>query len=291
LFRVGEHLCARLPLEPGDVERTRRWLAAEADAARELFGRTRFATPEPVAIGQPGHGYPLPWSVQTWVPGTVATQADPGQSVDFAGDLAEFVGGLRAIPTRGRTFAGSGRGGVLASQDTWMATCFSRSVGLLDVRRLERMWSRLRETPRGPDADVMAHGDLIPGNVLVHNGRLVGVIDVGGFGAADPALDLVAAWHLLESGPRQRIRDALGCTDEEWRRGQGWAFAQAMGLVWYYATSNPTMAELGRRSLDRLVADAEFADTEFADTELADTELADNVSTARVDPGGISRRS
>jgi Phosphotransferase enzyme family len=34
----------------------------------------------------------------------------------------------------------------------------------------------------------MTHGDLIPGNVLVSNGRLSGIIDVGGLGPADPAL-------------------------------------------------------------------------------------------------------
>jgi aminoglycoside phosphotransferase (APT) family kinase protein len=255
LFRIGDQLTARFPLQPGEFAATLRWLEAEAEAGEELFGRTRFPTPEPVALGQPGHGYPLPWSVQTWVPGTVATEADPGRSVDFAHDLAEFVAGVRAIATRGRGFAGSGRGGVLSSQDEWMTTCFSRSHGLLDVSRLERMWSMFRALPRGGDPDVMSHGDLVPGNVLVHDGRLAGVIDVGGFGAADPALDLNAAWHLLEAGPRQVFRDALSCDDQEWRRGKAWAFAQAMGLVWYYATTNPTMSAIGRRTLDRLVED------------------------------------
>jgi hypothetical protein len=47
----------------------------------------------------------------------------------------------------------------------------------------------------------------------------------------------------------------VGCSDEEWRRGTAWAFAQAMGLVWYYTTTNPTMADIGRRTLDRLVDD------------------------------------
>ena len=61
---------ARFPLQPGDVDATRQWLSAEAAAARELPGRTRFPTPEPVALGEPGPGYPLPWSVQTWLPGS-----------------------------------------------------------------------------------------------------------------------------------------------------------------------------------------------------------------------------
>jgi aminoglycoside phosphotransferase (APT) family kinase protein len=79
------------------------------------------------------------------------------------------------------------------------------------------------------------------------------VSDGGGFGPADPALDLVGAWHLLEAGPRQVFRDQLGTDDLAWERGRAWAFEQAMGLVWYYATSNPTMSALGRRTLQRLV--------------------------------------
>ena len=87
----------------------------------------------------------------------------------------------------------------------------------------------------------MTHGDLIPGNVLVSHGRLAGVIDVGGLGPADPALDLVGAWHLLEPGPRQALRADLGSDDLEWARGRAWAFEQAMGAVWYYTGSNPAM--------------------------------------------------
>ncbi|WP_448460126.1 phosphotransferase [Mycobacterium syngnathidarum] len=44
----------------------------------------------------------------------------------------------------------------------------------------------------------MNRGDLLAGNLLVHHGRLTGVLDVGGLAPADPALDLVSAWHCLE---------------------------------------------------------------------------------------------
>jgi len=47
-----------------------------------------FPTPEPVAIGEPGARCSLPWSVQTWLPGVVATDEDPGESAAFAHDLA-----------------------------------------------------------------------------------------------------------------------------------------------------------------------------------------------------------
>jgi len=255
LFRIGAEFLARFLLEPGDVESTRQWLRSEAQAARELLGRTRFRTPEPVALGEPGAGYPLPWSVQTWLPGTVATDRDPGESVAFAHDLAEFIHGVRAIGTGGRAFSGKGRGGDLRSHDSWMETCFERSGQLLDVPQLRRTWAIMRVLPRSAP-DVMTHGDLIPGNVLVAEGRLAGVIDVGGMGPADPALDLVAAWHLLEAGPREVFRDDLNCDDLEWERGKAWAFEQSMGAVWYYVRSNPAMSLMGQRTLHRIMAEA-----------------------------------
>ena len=184
----------------------------------------------------------------------MATDTDPGGSPEFAHDLAEFILGVRGIDLRGRAFAGSGRGGDLRRHDAWVETCFQRSEGLLDVARARRLWREFRDLPRTAP-DVMTHGDLIPGNVLAAQGRLTGVIDVGGLGPADPALDLVGAWHLLESGPRQALRADLGCGDVEWERGKAWAFEQAMGAVWYYTQSNPAMSRMGYRTLGRIMAD------------------------------------
>ena len=45
IFRIGTQLAARFPLEPDDVGPVRKRLESEAGAARELAGRTRFATP------------------------------------------------------------------------------------------------------------------------------------------------------------------------------------------------------------------------------------------------------
>jgi aminoglycoside phosphotransferase (APT) family kinase protein len=257
IFRIGDGLAARFPLQLADARETRRSLEKEAEAARELTGRTRFPTPVPVALGEPGRGYPLAWSVQTWIPGDVATPDEPAGSMAFARDLAEFIRSVRAIDTRGRRFRGAGRGGELKAHDAWMEICFERSakLPLLDVALLRRMWAELRQLPRGRAEDAMTHGDLIPGNVLVAQGRLAGVLDVGGFGPADPALDLVGAWHLLEAEPRRRLREDLGCDDLEWRRGRAWAFQQAMGAVWYYRETNPAMCRMGEVTLERLIAD------------------------------------
>jgi aminoglycoside phosphotransferase (APT) family kinase protein len=105
----------------------------------------------------------------------------------------------------------------------------------------------------------MAHGDLHPANLLVSGSgagtRLAGVVDAGGFGPADPALDLIVPWTLFEAPTRDRMRAALGADDVEWARGAAWAFVQAMGLVWYYVETNPGMSALGRRILERIMSD------------------------------------
>ncbi len=250
IFRLGNELVARLPLradEPADVAAA---LSREAAAAAELAGATPWPTPRVLAIGEPGRGYPLPWSVQTWLDGTVAWERTLTE--DFAADLAGFVRGLRAVPTRGRVFTGPGRGGHLTSHDDWRAQCLRRSTGLLDVGRLRSLWGRLRTLPR-ETPDVMSHADLIPGNVLLgDDGRLAGVLDVGGFGPADPALDLIPAWTMLDAGPRRRFRAELEASDLDWERSRAWALVQALGLVWYYRTTNPRMHALGLRILDRL---------------------------------------
>lgn len=257
IFRLGDRLALRFPLSGDDPVQLARQLEIESVAAEKLIDSTSFLTPRPVAIGQPGAGYRLPWSVQTWLPGVVATDRDPADSDSFARDLAEFIGDVRAIPTDGQIFTGTGRGGALSGHTAWMSTCFERSEKLLDVPRLRDMWDRMCGLPRGAEVDVMSHCDLIPGNVLVSDDRrLVGVLDVGGLAPADPALDLVGAWHLLNTGPREVFRDILAPSEPQWQRGQAWAFQQAMGLVWYYAQSNPAMSRIGRRTLDRLLADA-----------------------------------
>lgn len=254
IFRIGHDLAARFPLLGHDPVQARASLAAEIEVARDLADAASVPTPETVAIGEPGADYPLQWSVQTWLSGHDATIEDPAGSNAFAPDLAELIAGMRAHDTGGRRFDGVGRGGHLPDHDEWLETCFRRSEDLLDVPLLRGIWAELQTLPE-VDRDAMCHRDLIPPNLLVENGRLVGVLDGGGFGPADPALDLVAAWHLLDETRRGTLRSELGSDDVQWQRGMAWAFQQAMGLVWYYLDSNPAMSRWGKRTLDRIVDD------------------------------------
>jgi aminoglycoside phosphotransferase (APT) family kinase protein len=260
IFRIGTARTARFPLRDSDPGMVATELRREASAMLELLAACPFPAPIPIAVGRPGHHYPLPWSVQSWLPGEIATPRGCARAEGFAKDVADLVGALRSAPTRGRRFAGSGRGGHLPDSDRWMEKCFRESGNLLDVPPLRAWWARFRALP-SPQTDVMTHGDLIPANLLVRDGRLSGVLDTGGFSPADPALDLVAAWHLFDVDARSAFRDLLGVGLTEWQRGAAWAFQQAMGLVWYYHSSNPGMAQLGRSTLTRIVNDAQLSST------------------------------
>jgi aminoglycoside phosphotransferase (APT) family kinase protein len=254
IFRIGARHAARFPLRMIDPAECTRLLEAEAKASAEFNESCPFPSPKPVGIGRQSSDYPLPWLVQTWIEGQVATPIGLRNSSVFALDLVRLITALRTADLNGRTFDGRGRGGDLTDHDVWMEVCFSKSEHLLDVERLRRMWGNFRELP-SPKREAMSHKDLIPVNLLVHGEHLVGVLDTGGFAPADPSLDLVAGWHLLDRDTRAIFRDALQIDDLEWRRGAAWAFQQAMGLVWYYKDTNPIMAELGRCTISRLIKD------------------------------------
>lgn len=253
IFRIGEGFAARFPLRPDDSVSTRQALEEEALASAEFMRCSPFPAPVPIAIGRPGLEYPLPWSVQTWLPGTVAIDADSSASAEFARDLASLVTALRQADTGGRKFSGVGRGGDLRDHDEWVETCIRKSATMFDAHRLEELWDYFRALPR-TSPDVMTHGDLIPPNILIDRGRLVGVLDCGGFGPADPALDVIAAWHLLDDSPRTIFRAELHCDELEWERSKAWAFQQALGAVWYYVDSNSAMHAMGHLTLSRIIA-------------------------------------
>lgn len=254
LFRVGERLVARFPFAAASEAE----LHAEAEALAEFARASPFPASEPVGVGAPTEQHPSAWSVQTWVPGEPATPDGQSDSDAAADDLVTLIGALRKVDMRGRTFDGRGRGGDLRDHEEWMALCFRRSAHLLDADRAARLWARLRELPRA-EADAMCHRDLIPPNLLVVAGRLAGVLDAGAFGPADPALDLVGAWHLCDGVRRERVRHGLRVDDAEWLRGAAWALQQAMGLGWYYERSNPAMSALGVSTMRRLLSDPELA--------------------------------
>jgi aminoglycoside phosphotransferase (APT) family kinase protein len=258
IFRVGCDAAARFPLRVADPRQLEAELERDSKAMVEFAEWCPFPTPEPLGIGRPGRSFPLPWSMQTWIEGEVTTPAGISASPTFSNDVAFLIESLRNADMSGRTFTGTGRGGRISDHDDWVQTCFRNSGTLLDVEKLRSIWERLRELPP-TFSEAMSHKDLIPANIVVREERIIGVLDAGDFGPADPALDLVAVWHHLDEERRDLVRNRLSTTRGEWLRGAAWAFQQAIGLVWYYRLTNPRMSELGRSTLQRLVDDSEIS--------------------------------
>jgi aminoglycoside phosphotransferase (APT) family kinase protein len=257
IYRVGDTAAARFPLQGTDTIAVEAWLRREATATIEFAGYCPFPTPRPLGFGRPGWSYPLPWSMQTWLDGVVATPTGLEASESFANDIATLLESLRGADTRGRVFDGEGRGGVIGDQDAWMQSCFAHSGELLDVPVLRSIWHGLRDLAPARTL-AMSHKDLTPPNILIQGESILGILDAGGFGPADPALDLISTWHLLDHDRRESVRTRLHVDSHEWLRGAAWAFAQAMGVVWYYDRTNPAMAAFGRTTLRRLIDDPEI---------------------------------
>jgi aminoglycoside phosphotransferase (APT) family kinase protein len=249
LFRLGADVVLRFPLQPGPHVRDE--LVAEQRHARMVAAHVPLAVPEPLAIGEPGPGYPGAWAAYRWIDGKTAGRLDDPHR--FARDLAAFVRALHGIDTGGHPRPANGRGGRLRDDDEWVRHCFAVSRDLTDVDRLARIWEGCLALPPGDEPGVWVHADLMPGNLLVRGGRLAAVIDLGAVRIGDPAVDLMPAWNLLPPAARTTYRRELGADDAEWERGRGWALVQAIGSLHYYVETNPVMSATARRTLDALL--------------------------------------
>ncbi|MFI7577539.1 aminoglycoside phosphotransferase family protein [Micromonospora sp. NPDC049497] len=253
LFRLGDDVVLRFPLQPGDPERHAD-LVREQENARRLAPLLPLPVPEPLALGEPGPGYPGPWTAYRWIPGETAGDARVRDVVEFADDLAGFVRALHATDAAGLRWNGRGRGGPLVGMDGYVAEWLPASAHLTDTVALARIWAECRDAPAHDGPDVWLHADLMPGNLLVRDGRLAAVIDLGAVGVGDPAVDLMPAWNLLPPEGRDRYRAALDVDDATWARGRGWALAQAIGCLVYYVDTNPVMSATARHTLDAILA-------------------------------------
>jgi aminoglycoside phosphotransferase (APT) family kinase protein len=220
IYRLGDELSVRIPRRKGpDVEEDIefRWLPV-------LAPHLTVAIPKPVARGRPGAGYPWFWSVHTWLEGHLPTEPLPVE------DVAALVSALQRIDTAAAPEPDYGRGRPLSHRDPYVRDALERvaAPGALEL------WERAVGAPEWKEARVWVHADLDRRNVLVHDGRLTGVLDWGGLGVGDPALDVMVAWKLVAREERDRFRELLDVDDATWLRAQGWAVSQALIALGYY---------------------------------------------------------
>jgi aminoglycoside phosphotransferase (APT) family kinase protein len=248
LYRLGSDMVVRLPRIG--------WAVAGVDREQEwpprLAPQLPVAVPVPLAKGLPAEGYPWPWSVYRWLDGENPT-VEHADSDSIAGELARFIEALHGIDPAGGP--PSGRGVPLPTRDEPTRTAIAELEGMVDTDAATAAWDAALRAPAWSGPPVWIHGDLLPGNLLLRNGRLVAVIDWGCVGVGDPACDLIVAWGLFSSTTRSRFRGKLGVDDATWARGRGWALSVAVIALPYYQDTNPGLAATARHLIREVLAD------------------------------------
>ncbi|MFG2127298.1 aminoglycoside phosphotransferase family protein [Streptomyces sp. NPDC048751] len=262
-FRLGDELSVRLPRYAhwaGQVEREHRWLP-------RLAPHLPLPVSEPVAQGEPGEGYPYPWSVYRWLDGETATSEGLADPVRTALDLAGFITALQRVdaadgpgPEQSNAFRGVPMGDTrdsLAAEARVRPKIEAlRKTDLVDVDAVEEVWEAALAAPAWHKPPVWVHGDLATGNLLARNGRLSAVIDFGTLAVADPAVDLLPAWKFLPASALPAFREAVDTDDATWARGRGWALAGSLPVPEDpFFREDPSRVTAALRHLEAVIAD------------------------------------
>ena len=251
-FRLGTELLVRMPSAAEyalAVGKEHRWLPVLAPQLPRPI-------PTPLAKGRPGSGYPFPWSIYAWLPGTPATFDGIGDHVRFAEDLADVVAALQRIDSTGGPAPGKHnwyRGGPLRTFDGLLHDALTDLSGHVDSERVLDIWEdALRAEWDGVDR--WFHGDLAFGNLLLANAKLAAVLDFGTCGIGDPACDIAPAWTLLTADGRRAFRHRLLVDDGTWARGRGWALWKTLTVCAQALPGTGRPDPDAQRALSELVA-------------------------------------
>jgi aminoglycoside phosphotransferase (APT) family kinase protein len=170
-FRLGTDFSVRLPRYAhwaGQVECEHRWLP-------HIAPHVPLSVSEPVAKGEPGEGYPYPWSVYRWLEGDTATTEALADPVGAARDLAGFIKALRSVdatggpgPEQSNAYRGVPMGD---DRDSVAADSLVRgkiealeNTRLVDTAAVTEVWEAALAAPAWDRPPVWIHGDLDAGN-------------------------------------------------------------------------------------------------------------------------------
>jgi aminoglycoside phosphotransferase (APT) family kinase protein len=254
LFRIGDALLARMPKiasAVGQADSDARWLPV-------LESHLPVRIPVPLHVGEPGAGYPWPWSVVPWYEGSTPPRLGC-DDVMLARDVVAFVRALHRVdPAGGPGKPPGSRGSALIHADEGVRRVLPRLAGYDDgfyVAAAEAAWNACLAAAPWDKTPVWLHGDLQPGNLITNGSRLAAVIDFGGLGVGDPAPDVAPALWTFTGAAREAYREAVGYDDATWRRACGWALAPSLTGIDYYRHTFPRMAEHGRRMVRAVIAE------------------------------------
>lgn len=252
-FHLGETMLVRLPSGEDyatQVEKEQKWLP-------KLAPYLPLPIPAPLAMGEPGEGYPCRWSIYRWIEGEAAAFTPVPDMNTFAIDLATFLLALQRIDTTGGPRPGPhnfSRGDALATYDGETRQALSLLKGKVDAKAVLELWEKALK-PRWSHPPVWVHGDISAGNLLVQEGKLSAVIDFGGIAVGDPSCDLVIAWKFFPKETRAIFKKNLPLDEGTWIRGRGWALWKALIVAAELTESNIVESTSAWRTIEAVLND------------------------------------
>jgi len=247
-YRLGSDMAVRLPRIGAAVP----LLVNEQTYLQKLAPAVNIAIPAPIRCGVPSSGYPWPWSVVPWRPGTNAAVTPLGS--EQAPRIGRFLAILHAMEPpalRPNTW----RGVPLETR----AEDFGQRLEQLRLRpggipceRLARVFEAAVEAPIDV-GDCWIHGDLHPKNLISQSGVLVSVIDWGDMTIGDRANDLAAAWMLFDPPHHETLWRAYGPISESTMvRARGWAAYFGVMLLLAGLNNDREFIPSGRQTIERI---------------------------------------
>lgn len=192
----------RAVVVPG-LERELEWLP-------RLAPQLPVAIPVPEFVGAPGDEFPWPFFGSAFIPGeeAIAVELDDARRTEVGVELARFLRALHALDGASLPPDGNNRADmayrVPYTRDLFQRLGWSPPQVLDDAELL----------PPPPEPATIAHGDLHDRQVLVHDGRLTGVIDWVDLCRGDPSIDLIMLWSFVPPSGRDAFVAAYGAIDE-----------------------------------------------------------------------------
>ncbi len=253
IFKMNKNILIRLP--NGQISEDQ--LSREICSLRHIKPLGRLAFPELLFLGKSTFDYKYNWAIFRWIPGVSLSFSKVMDRSSLIEPLVAFLSHLRLhnnikdsqlFPSKSNYF----RGGSLSLRTKWVEDCISILPASIPKSDLLGVWREATASVSHKE-DCLVHGDLHPGNILVDDSNLCGIIDFGCAAIGDPACDLLPAWSIFDSVERRRFVGALCIDRSEYLRGRGWALSFALGAISEFPGEN--LGKIGEFTLKQILDD------------------------------------
>lgn len=245
-FHLADSMLIRMPSGPdyvAQIEKENKWLPI-------LAKNISLPITKPIALGMPNRDYPYPWAINEYIPGETACNTNVRSLESFAEEIAEFLKELQTIDTTNAPTAGEHnfyRGAHPSVYQEEVNESLRDLKEILPVKDIETIWEESINSVWKKEP-VWIHGDIAPGNLLVDDGQLSGVIDFGIMGIGDPACDYAMGWTFFDKGSRTSLFKYI---DEDTQmRARAWALWKALIT---YRSENDEVSNNARDTINEII--------------------------------------